>query len=108
MAINRPQLHLLAYDISMDPKRLVRVHRTVREWGIPLQYSVFLIPATPVRLRGLLEELESVIDPKLDDIRIYPLPAKVDIVHLGRGSGDGGIDPFGGEGPGLPVAPLIV
>ena len=92
MAANRPQLHVLAYDISMDPRRLVQVHRTVRRWGFPLQYSVFLIPATPSKMRTLLAELDSIIDKRLDDIRVYPLPAKVDIVQLGRGSSD---DPAG-------------
>ncbi len=30
MAQNRTQLHVLAYDISMNPARLTQVHRTVR------------------------------------------------------------------------------
>jgi CRISPR-associated protein Cas2 len=38
MAINKPQTFLLAYDIA-DPERLVRVHRTCRHWGVPIQYS---------------------------------------------------------------------
>jgi CRISPR-associated protein Cas2 len=108
MAKNRTQLHVLAYDISMDPKRLVQVHRTVRKWGVPLQYSVFLIPATPARIQGLLAELESIVDPRLDDVRVYPLPAKVDIVQLGRGSGDLGLDLFGGDGATPPISTLVV
>jgi CRISPR-associated protein Cas2 len=96
MAANRPQLHLLAYDISMDPRRLVQVHKTVRRWGIPLQYSVFLIPAAPSQIRALLAELETIIDRGRDDIRVYPLPSKVDIVQLGRGAATdpAGIDLF--------------
>ncbi|WP_295455497.1 CRISPR-associated endonuclease Cas2 [uncultured Thiodictyon sp.] len=106
MPKNRIQLHVLAYDISMDPKRLVEVHRTVRQYGIPLQYSVFLIPGTPARITELLGELESIIDPKRDDIRVYPLPAAVDIVQIGRGADDTGLDLFAGNGHQLP--PLIV
>ena len=64
MAKNRTQLHMLAYDISMDPKRLAEVHRTVRRWGIPLQYSVFLVPATPAKIDALLAELDAIIDPQ--------------------------------------------
>jgi CRISPR-associated protein Cas2 len=84
MAANRVQLHILSYDISMDPARLVRVHRTVRRWGVPMQYSVFLIPAKPADMRALLDELQDIIDPRLDDIRVYPLPSTIDIVQLGR------------------------
>lgn len=95
MAANRTQLHILAYDISMDPDRLVLVHRRVRKWGIPLQYSVFLIRAKPARIQALIGELEAIIDPRCDDIRIYPLPADLDIVQIGRGSSDAGLDLFG-------------
>ncbi len=35
------RLTLVAYDIA-DPKRLKRVHKVVRDFGDPLQYSVFL------------------------------------------------------------------
>lgn len=110
MAANRPQLHVLAYDISMDPRRLVQVHRIVRRWGFPLQYSVFLIPATPSKMRTLLAELDSIIDKRLDDIRVYPLPAKVDIVQLGRGSGTdpSGIDLFGEPAPNAANSTLVV
>lgn len=94
MPSNRRQLHVLAYDISTDPRRLVRVHRTARRWGIPLQYSVFLIPATPAQIESLLRELDGIIDATVDDIRVYPLPTKVDIVQLGRGSAEGDFNPL--------------
>jgi CRISPR-associated protein Cas2 len=83
MAANQPRLHLLAYDIA-DPKRLNQVHRTVRRHGLPLQYSVFIVPATAARIEGLLAELADIIEPAEDDIRVYPLPKNPDIVHYGR------------------------
>lgn len=104
MPKNRTQLHVLAYDISMSPTRLTQVHRTVRQWGVPLQYSVFLIPGTPGRISELLAELEGIIDPKLDDIRVYPLPAEVDIVTMGRDVAGLDLFPSGGD----PLPPLIV
>jgi CRISPR-associated protein Cas2 len=76
-------LHLLAYDIA-DPDRLVRVHRAVRNVGLPLQYSVFLVPGTAAHIDALLAELDDIIDPREDDIRVYPLPRKPDVVHYGR------------------------
>lgn len=33
--------YLVAYDIR-EPKRLQRVHRAMKEFGYPLQYSVFV------------------------------------------------------------------
>ncbi len=74
---------LLAYDIA-DPKRLVRVHRTVRRRGVPLQYSVFLVVATAAEIDGLLDELDDIILPSADDIRVYPLPQRIEAAHYGR------------------------
>jgi len=83
MPTHRPQLFLLAYDIA-DPKRLTEVHRTVRRWGVPLQYSVFLVPTSPAGIDELLGELADIIDTRADDIRVYPLPSRLDVVTLGR------------------------
>lgn len=85
MAIHAPKLFLLAYDIA-DPRRLARVHRTVKQQGIPLQYSLFLIADTPSVLDGLLAELDDIIDPRADDVRVYTLPARLDATSLGRQS----------------------
>jgi CRISPR-associated protein Cas2 len=63
---------------------LGRVHRRVRRQGIPLQYSVFLIHATPAHLDDLLAALDALIDPRVDDIRVYPLPANLDAESYGR------------------------
>lgn len=83
MAAHRVCLFLLAYDIA-DPKRLGRVHRTVRREGVPLQYSVFLVPGTAVAIDRLLAELDTIIDARVDDIRVYPLPQTLDVVQYGR------------------------
>lgn len=83
MAFNEIKLFLLAYDIA-DPDRLVRVHRTVRRQGIPLQYSVFLVPVTSAGLDALLGDLKSIIDERWDDIRVYRLPSQLDVEHYGR------------------------
>lgn len=74
MPAHRPQLHLVAYDIA-DPKRLTRVHRCLRGWGIPLQFSVWLVPARRADLERLCAQLDALIVDADDDIRIYALPA---------------------------------
>jgi len=83
MAINAPRNFLVCYDIA-DPDRLTKVHRTVRRWGMPLQYSVFLVPAAPNAIGALLKELHHLIDRREDDIRVYPLPTRLDMRLLGR------------------------
>ena len=83
MPANQRRLFLLAYDIA-DPRRLVQVHRTVRNNGLPLQYSVFLVPGTAADIDRLLAELDDIIAPTQDDIRVYPLPQALDVVQYGR------------------------
>jgi CRISPR-associated protein Cas2 len=83
MAINAPRNHLVCYDIA-DPERLTKVHRTVKRWGMPLQYSVFLVSAAPRAIADLIRELGRLIDHRKDDIRIYPLPTRLDMTLLGR------------------------
>jgi len=83
MPAARRSLYLLAYDIA-DPKRLMRVHRTVRACGAPLQYSVFLVPGTADEIEHLLADLADIINAAKDDIRVYPLPSTPDVFHYGR------------------------
>lgn len=91
MPIHQRRPHLLAYDIA-DPRRLVRVHRTVRDYGLPLQYSVFLVVGTAHDLDLLLAELDRIIHPKEDDIRVYPLPMTFDADAYGRQWLPAGVD----------------
>jgi CRISPR-associated protein Cas2 len=83
MPIHRPRLHIVSYDIT-DPKRLNQVHRYLVKQGIPLQYSVFLVLIAPLGLRSLMQEIDALIDPRKDDVRAYPLPQRLDYIHLGR------------------------
>lgn len=83
MPAKKHRLFLLAYDIA-NPKRLTQVHRTVRAHGLPLQYSVFLVPGTAQQIDDLRATLAGIIEPTEDDIRIYPLPTKLDVVAYGR------------------------
>jgi len=79
MPQGKPSPYLLCYDIA-DDKRLARIHRTAVENGQPIQYSVFLLIKTEEELESLVRELQSEMDPREDDIRIYPLnnPTRVD------------------------------
>lgn len=63
---------LICYDIA-DPARLGRVHKRVRQYATPLQYSVFRVYAARREVAGSLGQLAQVVNPALDDVRAYPL-----------------------------------
>jgi len=50
------------------------MHRRLKRFGIPIQYSVFHASLTDAKLREIIAMINCVIDPKRDDVRIYPLP----------------------------------
>jgi CRISPR-associated protein Cas2 len=83
MAIQRPRLYLVCYDIA-DPRRLQRVHRYLRRFGLPLQYSVFTVRLSQKRQQRLLLGLKQLIDEREDDVRMYPLPDNGERLCLGR------------------------
>lgn len=68
----RPTLHFVVYDIC-DPKRLRRVHRTLRGYGDPVQLSVFLCHLTPLQLAELRAELEAIVAATEDQVLLLPL-----------------------------------
>ena len=74
---------LVCYDIA-EPRRLARVWRAVREFGVPLQYSVFWARLDGIGLGEALGAIATRIDPRADDVRLYPLPENVQIPGLGR------------------------
>jgi CRISPR-associated protein Cas2 len=74
---------LVCYDIA-EPRRLARVWRAVREFGVPLQYSVFWARLDGIGLSQALGAIATRIDPRRDDVRFYPLPENVQITGLGR------------------------
>lgn len=80
--------YLVAYDIS-DPKRLRRVHQTMRGFGDPLQYSVFRCILSQSERILLLEALTPIINHREDQVMFVNLGpadgrASVSIETLGR------------------------
>jgi CRISPR-associated protein Cas2 len=74
--------YLIAYDIG-DPRRLARLHRYLKGEALALQYSVFFGRFTPAGIERLEDEIAARIDPKEDDVRIYPLPDDFQVWALG-------------------------
>lgn len=83
MADNQNGLYLIAYDIA-NPRRLSRVHGTLKKQGLPVQYSVFTVVMKRKALLRLLERLNALIKSAEDDVRCYRLPERTDIKALGR------------------------
>jgi CRISPR-associated protein Cas2 len=64
--------YLVTYDIS-DPKRLRRVHRTMRGYGDALQLSVFHCQLSAAERVLMVESLTKVINTREDQILIANL-----------------------------------
>ena len=63
----RRRNYIISYDIS-DPKRLRRVHKVCRSYGIHLQYSVFEADLTRMEKAELDARLKSEIDEEEDQV----------------------------------------
>ena len=75
--------YLICYDIA-EPRRLNRLHRMVSEDAFMVQYSVYLAWKTPQAMDELKEAIRGRINPHADDVRIYTLPERLDVVVLKR------------------------
>lgn len=89
--------YIICYDIC-DPRRLGRIHRALRRQAVALQYSVFLFSGTRRQLQRCLDELETLMDKRHDDIRAYPLPQRGLRLRLGKA-----LLPEGIQWSGLPL-----
>jgi CRISPR-associated protein Cas2 len=64
--------YLVAYDIRED-KRLRRVHKTLKAYGWPMQYSVFLCDLDGIELMSMRMDLGALIQHREDSIAIVDL-----------------------------------
>lgn len=83
MSQNQPSHWLVAYDIG-HPKRWARVFKVMKKEGIPIQYSLFYVRASFIRMQALHALLAQLIDPRADDIRAYRLPDNIWQITLGK------------------------
>ncbi len=81
---------LVAYDIS-NPRRLGRVGRWVREFAMPVQYSLYLGLLGDSELKRLVAGLEARIRQSEDDVRLYHLPALLHVDSVGAPLADPGL-----------------
>ena len=62
----------LTYDIT-DPKRLVRTHKFLKEFGINTQKSVFECDIDEIALKGIRRYCRDNLDLESDAVRIYKI-----------------------------------
>jgi CRISPR-associated protein Cas2 len=82
------QRWLLAHDIC-EPKRLRRVWQYLRQEGVRMQHSVYLLKGDRLAIERVMEQLRSLIDERCDDVRIYPLTENTRLWGLGTQFNDG-------------------
>jgi CRISPR-associated protein Cas2 len=75
---------VVAYDVS-DDKRRARLHKTLRRYGEPVQYSVFECVLTEGLYQQMLRAVEEVVEAG-DNIRYYDIcsACRKEIVTLGQ------------------------
>jgi CRISPR-associated protein Cas2 len=82
VALNAPRTWLIAYDIR-DPRRLRRVHGYLRQQAIPVQYSVFVTRCSATRVGAIRAALAQIVDSRVDDVRIYHVPDRAEVITFG-------------------------
>ncbi len=78
---------IVAYDIA-DEKRLLRVAKTMLDYGVRVQKSIFEVDVTPPVFRELKERVEKIIVAEEDGVKYYPLCEKcagtIEIIGQGQ------------------------
>ena len=65
-------MFVVAYDISHNRRR-TRLFKTLKRYGMAVQESVFECHLTADQFIQLRKEVETVIDPRVDQVRYYDL-----------------------------------
>jgi len=81
--------YYIIYDIA-DPKRLAKVARILKDYGVRKQKSKFEAELTDHQLRSLQKDLADTIEGSVDGVKYFPLcqrcRGKCEV--LGKGSED--------------------
>ncbi len=65
--------YVVAYDIR-DARRLAKVHKRTIAVGLRLNYSVYAADLDGRAKAALVADLSRLIDPAVDDVRLYRVP----------------------------------
>ena len=81
MSVNDRKTWLVAYDIRC-PRRLRKVHQRLKREGASVQYSAYAVVASDCEIRCLLQQIESLIDARADEVRRARSAARRDIKRM--------------------------
>jgi CRISPR-associated protein Cas2 len=76
-------IFVIGYDIR-DQYRLQRVRRAMLRHAAPIEYSIYVLEGSMQSAERCMQEISRLIDPKEDDLRCYPLPARGIRFRLGK------------------------
>lgn len=65
-------MYVLVYDV-VDDRRRGRLHRALKDYGTPVQRSVFEFDLTATEAAAMLGRVEALISPEEDTVRLYRL-----------------------------------
>ncbi len=82
---------LVAYDIA-DPKRLQRIAKIMKDYGLRVQRSIFEVEATPALFAELRRRTETAMDPAEDGVKYFPACGPCGEVWFNLGAGGPGLD----------------
>ncbi|MFQ5578540.1 MAG: CRISPR-associated endonuclease Cas2 [Anaerolineae bacterium] len=66
------QFILVVYDISSN-KRRTKLHNRLKDFGSPVQYSVFECLLNGEETTAMKRAVQKIIKPRLDRVRYYPM-----------------------------------
>jgi len=66
---------IVAYDIA-DPKRLNKVAKVIKDYGLRVQKSIFEVSVDHRLIAEMKARIEDIIEPSADGVKYFPLCEK--------------------------------
>ncbi len=85
-------MYVLVYDV-VDNRRRSRLHRALKDFGLPVQRSVFEFDLDPKEVDRMMHRVEKLIDTEEDTVRLYRICASCIAEVRILGEGTIGLDP---------------
>jgi len=63
---------IVAYDIA-DPKRLQKIAKVMKDYGIRVQKSIFEVEVSEASFREMRGRAEMILEPAVDGVKFFPL-----------------------------------
>ena len=102
--------YIICYDIT-NPRRLGRIHRTLKQYAVPLQYSVFLFTGSAAQLAQCLARLQAMVPPVGGGGFAMSMPPSLDLIDQLEAAAREEIETMAravrGEFPGLEVLGIV-